>query len=143
VTVTFSDAAHVEKAVRSVREPEEEDDVRSRLGHRVAVSADDPNVFLSAAPEDAAREADRAMRQVLAKHQLTAEFALDRWHPLEEDWVDASVPLPEPPSSWQTSTSVAWRTRTESPSRPGQAGYEARVELRSHRQARTSPPKAA
>ena len=93
-TVTFSDAAHAEKAVQSVRE-HEIDDVRSRLGRRVAVSADGPNVFLSAATEDTAREADRVVRELLAKHQLTAEFALDRWHPLEEDWVDASAPLPE------------------------------------------------
>ena len=32
------------------------------------------------------------MREALAKHRLTAEFAHDRWPPLEEDWVDASAP---------------------------------------------------
>ena len=35
VTVTFRDEADVQQAVRSVREHEVEDDVRSQLGHRI------------------------------------------------------------------------------------------------------------
>jgi hypothetical protein len=51
VTVAFSGAAQVEEVVQSAREHKAEDDVRSQLGHRVAVSADGPDVFLSAATE--------------------------------------------------------------------------------------------
>ena len=86
----------------------------------------DEEVDADAATEDTAREADReadrVVREVLAKHQLTAEVALDRWHPLEQDWVDASARCRKPPSSWQRSTSVAWRTKPRSPSRPGGPG---------------------
>jgi hypothetical protein len=135
VTVTFSDAAHVEKAVLSVREHEVEDDVRRRLGQRVVVSADGPNVYLYAATEDAAREADRVVREVLATHQLSAEFALDRWHPLEEEWVDASVPLPETADQLEAEHERRMEVETEESLATGQAGYEVRVELRSHRQA--------
>jgi len=55
VTVAFSGAAQAEETAQSVREHEAEDDVRSQLGHRVAVSADGPDVFLSAATEDRTR----------------------------------------------------------------------------------------
>jgi hypothetical protein len=52
VTVAFSGAAQVDKVVQPVRGHKAEDDVRSQLGHRVAMSADGPDVFLSAATED-------------------------------------------------------------------------------------------
>ena len=55
MTVALSGAAQVEEVVQSVREHKAEDNVRSQLGHRVAVSADGPDVFLSAATEDRTR----------------------------------------------------------------------------------------
>ena len=64
VTVTFRDEADVQQAVQFVREHEVEDDVRSRLGHRVAMSVDGPAVFLYAGTEDTAREAERVVREV-------------------------------------------------------------------------------
>ena len=59
------------------------------------MSVDGPTVFLYAGTEDAAREADRVVREVLAQQQLSAELTLDRWHPLEEECEDASVPMPD------------------------------------------------
>jgi hypothetical protein len=59
------------------------------------VSTDGPHLFLYAATEDAARAAERAVRKVLAQHQLmTAGLRLDRWHPDEQDWEDAAVRMP-------------------------------------------------
>ena len=55
MTVTLSGAAQVEEVAQSVREHKAEDNVRSQLGHRVAVSADGPDVFLSAATEGRTR----------------------------------------------------------------------------------------
>ena len=55
MTVALSGAAQVEEVAQSVREHKAEDNVRSQLGHRVAVSADGPDVFLSAATEDRTR----------------------------------------------------------------------------------------
>jgi hypothetical protein len=46
VTVTLDDQAHAGRALQSLREHEVQDDVRRRLGHRVAVSSDGPRVFL-------------------------------------------------------------------------------------------------
>jgi hypothetical protein len=135
LTVTFRDEADVEQAVQSVREHEVEDDVRSRLGHRVAMSVDGPVVFLYAGTEDAAREADRLVREVLARHQLSAEFTLDRWHPLEEEWEDASVPMPDTAEQQAAEHRHLMDAETQQSLAAGQAGWEVRVELPSHRQA--------
>jgi hypothetical protein len=94
VTVTLHDQAHAQRAVESVREQEEADDARGRLGYRVAVSADGLSVFLYAGTEDAARGAGRVVRDVLAQQQLSADFALGRWHPLKEEWQDPDTPTP-------------------------------------------------
>ena len=135
VTVAFRDEADVEQAVRSVREHEVEDDVRSRLGHRIVMSVDGPTVFLYAGTEDAAREADRVVREVLAQHQLSAELALDRWHPLEEEWEDVSVPMPDTAEQRAAEHQRLVDTETHDSLAAGQAGWEVRVDLPSHRQA--------
>jgi hypothetical protein len=135
VTVTFRDEADVEQAVGSVREHEVEDDVRSRLGHRIVMSVDGPTAFLYAGTEDTAREADRVVREVLAQHQLSAEFALDRWHPLEEQWEDVSVPMPDTAEQRAAEHQRLVDTETQDSLAAGQAGWEVRVELPSHRQA--------
>jgi hypothetical protein len=131
----FRDEADVEQAVRSVREHEVEDDVRSRLGHRIVMSVDGPTAFLYAGSEAAAREADRVVREVLAQHQLSAEFTLDRWHPLEEQWEDASVPMPDTAEQRAAEHQRLVDTETHDSLAAGQAGWEVRVELPSHRQA--------
>jgi hypothetical protein len=135
VTVTFRDEADVQQAVRSVREHEVEDDVRSRLGHRIVMSADGPTAFLYAGTEETAREADRVVREVLAQHQLSAEFTLDRWHPLEEKWEDVSVPMPDTAEQRAAEHQRLVAAETHDSLAAGQAGWEVRVELPSHRQA--------
>ena len=135
VTVTFRDETDVQQAVQSVRGHEMEDDVRSRLGHRVAMSVDGPTVFLYAGTEDTARETDRVVREVLARHQLSAEFALDRWHPLEEDWEDASAPMPDTGEERAEEHRRLIDAETQQSLAAGQAGWEVHVELPSHRQA--------
>jgi hypothetical protein len=135
VTVTFRDEADVQQAVQSVREHEVEDDVRSRLGHRIVMSVDGPTAFLYADTEDTAREANRVVREVLAQHQLSAEFTLDRWHPLEEEWEDVSVPMPDTAEQRAAEHRRLVDAETQESLAAGQAGWEVRVELPSHRQA--------
>lgn len=136
VTVTLSDTAHVRRAVQSLCEHQVEDDVRRRLGHRVAVSAYGPSVFLYASSEDAAHETDRVVREMLAQHQLTAEVTLDRWHPLEEEWQDASVPMPASDEAQAAAEHQHLiNDETQQSREAGRAGWEVYVELPSHREA--------
>ena len=135
VTVTLHDEAHVGRALQSLREHEVEDDVRRRLGHRVAVSADGPRVLLYAGAEDAAREADQVVRQVMAQRGLGADFALDRWHPVEEQWQDADVPMPQTDEQRQAEHQRLEADETRESLATGRARWEVRVELPSHHDA--------
>jgi hypothetical protein len=135
VTVAFRDEADVQRAVQSVREHEVEGDALSGLAHRVVMSVDGPTVFLYAGTEGTAREADRVVREVLGQQQLSAEFTLDRWHPLEEEWEDVSVPMPDTAEQRAAEHQHLVDYETEESLAAGQAGWEVRVELPSHHQA--------
>jgi hypothetical protein len=135
VTVTLHDEAHVGRALQSLREHEVEDDVRRRLGHRVAVSADGPRVFVYAGTQDAAREADQVVRQVMAQRGLGADFALDRWHPAEEEWQDADVPVPQTDEQRQAEHERLEADETRESVASGHAQFEVRVELPTHQEA--------
>ena len=78
-----------------LRSQDLDDEARKRLGRRVFVSRDGSRLFLYATTEAGTREAERVVRDLLATDRLTADIAVTRWHPVEEAWKDASVPLPE------------------------------------------------
>ncbi|GIU94730.1 MAG: hypothetical protein KatS3mg012_1187 [Gaiellaceae bacterium] len=59
----------------------------------VMVTRDGRHVFLYADTEEQARRAEELVRRLAP----AAEVALTRWHPLEEAWKDASLPLPRTP----------------------------------------------
>jgi hypothetical protein len=129
VTVTLHDEAHVGRVLESVREHEVADDVRRQLGHRVAVSAEGPSIYLYAGTENAAREADRVVRQLTAQRGVTADFAIDRWHPLEEEWESADVPMPQTAEQRAAEHQRLERDETKQSLASGYAQWEVRVEL--------------
>ena len=71
-----------------------DEEARERLGKRVYVSRDGPRLFLYAGTEQQARETEVVARELVAADNLSADFAVTRWHPIEEEWKDASIPLP-------------------------------------------------
>src|SRR5689334_19649089 len=75
-------------------EHEVEEETRERLGDAIAVSADGPRLFLYADTRDAAEQARDLVRSILAKESMSATFALDRWHPLADEWRPGDEPLP-------------------------------------------------
>ena len=98
-----------------------DDDARDRLEGGVMVTRDGPQLFLYAASEVAAREAERTMRELVEADGLSAEIKVTRWHPVEESWRDASEPLPATPE----------QERYEYTAREATEAAEARVEGRS------------
>jgi hypothetical protein len=74
-----------------------DDEARRRLGPSVVVTRDGSRLFLYAADERRVREADNVVRQLVDEDSLTAEIRVTRWHPIEEEWEDISVPLPRTP----------------------------------------------
>ena len=135
VTVTLHDTDYAQRVVESMREGEVQEDARRRLGGRVAVSADGPSIFLYAGSENAAREADRVVRELAAKYELDADFALDRWHPDEEEWESADAAVPRNEQERAAEHERLEEDETRESLATGKAQFEVRVELSSHREA--------
>jgi hypothetical protein len=94
VEVELDDAEHGYSIGERLRAFDLDDAARARLGGRVLVTRDGSRLFLYAANEPDAREAERVVRELAAADELTAEIVVTRWHPVEDAWKDVSVPLP-------------------------------------------------
>ena len=95
VTVDFDDEGDGTQLVEWLSARRLEAAERERLGGRVVVSRDGPRVFLYADEEQQARDAEGFIRAHLSSEGRAANVSLERWHPVEQDWKESSVPLPE------------------------------------------------
>ena len=135
VTISLTGQAHVEQARQSFSEKEVEQDVRTLLGSNIVVGAGDSQIFLYAGTEVAAREAERTAREVLDQQGIEAEFAIDRWHPIEEEWRSPDVAMPQTEAERQAEHQRLEDAETADALASGTAAFQARAELGSHREA--------
>ena len=135
VTISLTGQAHVEQARQSISEQEVEQDVRQRLGRNVVVGAGDSQIFLYAGTELAATEAERTARDLLGQLGFEAEFALHRWHPIEEEWQSPDVAMPQTEAERHAEHQRLEDAETADSVAAGSAMWQARVELESHREA--------
>jgi hypothetical protein len=114
-------------------EHELEDDARSRLGHTLAVevSPGDDAIFVYADSEGPIREAERIVSAVLDEEGVEARVEVSRWHPLEERWEDAAVPLPQTEAERRSETERLAAEQTAD-SQEGGPEWEVRLELPGH-----------
>jgi len=135
VTVDLEDERPVADFVERVQAVEVEGEVLERLGERVVVSHSSDRLFFYADTEEAAREVERLVGPLLSEHGLVdATVEVTRWHPVEEDWRDASVPLPEDPEGIAAERArYEARERQEARER-GWTDFEVRAELPGHRE---------
>jgi hypothetical protein len=94
VEVDLDDEEHGYSLRERLRALDLDDELRERLGKSVVVTRDGPRLFLYSADEQHAREGESVVRDLLAADDLTGDVAVTRWHPIEEEWKDASIPLP-------------------------------------------------
>ncbi|HSK15791.1 MAG TPA: hypothetical protein VK915_06440 [Gaiellaceae bacterium] len=104
---------------------------RDRLGGRVAVSRSGGRVFLYADDESFAREAEGVVRQLLAAEGREAGIVLERWHPIEQEWRDAGVPLPRSESEVRAEHERQQAREAAHSRETGHAEWEVRVSLAS------------
>jgi hypothetical protein len=97
VEVELDDDAHGYSLGERLRSLDLDDHARERLGENVIVTRDGSRLFLYAADEARAREAERVVRELIEADALTADVLVTRWHPAEETWKDATIPLPGTP----------------------------------------------
>jgi len=135
VTISLTGQEHVEQARQTFSEKEVEQDVRQRLGSNIVVRAGDLEIFLYAGTEVAAREAERTAREVLGQLGIEADFALDRWHPIEEEWRSPDVAMPQTEAERKAEHQRLEDAETAEAMASGSASWQARAELGSHREA--------
>lgn len=94
VEVELDDEAHGYPLRERLRALSLDDEARERLGRNVVVTRDGSRIFAYTSTDAQAREAEQVIFRLLADEGLTAELAVTRWHPVAEEWRDASLPLP-------------------------------------------------
>jgi hypothetical protein len=95
VEITLDDEQSGYNLGERLRSQDLDDEARERLGKQIYVSRNGPQLFLYASSEEQARAAEAVVRDLATADGLSAEFrGVTRWHPVEQDWKDASIPLP-------------------------------------------------
>ena len=135
VTVSFDDPATVGWLSDRLRAHRVEDEARVRMGGRVSVSGGGTRVFLYANSAAAAKEAEQAVRGILDEDGLRADFALDRWHPIEERWEDGAQPLPQTASERDAERQRLDADEDAESQASGFAEWEVRVDMPTHKDA--------
>ena len=98
---------------------------------RVIVSRDARMVFLYADTEGRARAAARIVLARLG-HPAEGRVELTRWHPVEQRWEDASVPLPRTDEEFEAEHERRQAREAADSVASGEAEWEVRVELADH-----------
>lgn len=107
-----------------------------RLRGRVIVTRDGSELFAYAGEEEVAREAKRVIEDLLdADDRLNATLALTRWHPVEEAWKDASLPLPETDADYEAERARNLEAEEQEVEATGSYDWQVRVELASTHEA--------
>jgi hypothetical protein len=112
------------------------DDVSAALGDRVAVSRDGDELFLYADTEEAARAAEKVVRDDLAQHGGGGVVELTRWHDEAEEWRPAAEPLPATDAERAAEHAARVAKEDADTASDNVAEWEIRVDLPSHRDAK-------
>jgi hypothetical protein len=94
VEVELDDEEHGHSIGERLRAFDFDDDARDRLGKGIAVTRDGSRLYLYTDREEPGREAARIVSELADAEGLTASIRVTRWHPIEEAWKDAALPLP-------------------------------------------------
>ena len=122
VEVDLDDEEHGYSFRERLRALDLDDKARERLGKGVMVTRDGARLFLYASSEKRAREAGGIVRALVDDERLTADLRVTRWHPVEEAWKDASIPLPATPD--EEAAEYAAREDAEAAEAELEGGYD-------------------
>lgn len=129
VTVDFDDEADGTDLVEWLQAARFEAAERGRFGERVIVSREGARVYLYADAEERAREAQIRVEERLSEAGRAERISLARWHPVAQEWEDASVPLPQTEAEVEAEEDVRQAREAAESLERGYAAWEVRVEL--------------
>jgi hypothetical protein len=138
VTVRLHAGGQAVKAAEHLSAHRVEDEVHERLGGRVILGADGgDDLFLYTHSRDAAAAAQQSVSDLLSGHGLGADYTVERWHPVAEEWEPADVPLPGTAAEVRAEHEELDAEETSESVTGGVALFEVRVQLPSHRESVT------
>ncbi|HEV2997654.1 MAG TPA: hypothetical protein VGX16_00990 [Solirubrobacteraceae bacterium] len=103
---------------------------------RLAVTHEGDHVFLYADSLTSAQSAQGAVERAMHEQGMEGAITLWRWHPLEERWEDAAVPLPSSEEERAAEHARLEQQEIEESRAAGFPEWEVRVTLPSHHDAR-------
>lgn len=103
----------------------------------VAVSHEEGHVFLYADSSEEAGRARAVVEAVLAEQGISADTSSWRWHPEEDRWEDASLPLPSTAAEHAAEHERLEQEETEESEQAGYPEWEVRITLPTRHDART------
>ena len=136
VEVELDDEAHGYPLRERLRALNLDDEARERLGANVVVTRDGSRLFAYTSIEAQAREAERVISELAADEGLTADLAVTRWHPVAEEWRDASLPLPATAEEEEREYEEREAAEQQEASEEGEFGWHVVAELRTRESAR-------
>jgi hypothetical protein len=135
VEVELDDEEHGYSAGERLRAADLDDQARARLGRAVMVTRDGSRLFLYTGELEQARGAERVVRELIEADELTAETRVTRWHPIEEAWKDASIPLPASESDEEAEVAALEAAEAAEAEAEGSFDWHVVVHLSGHRAA--------
>lgn len=135
LTVHLPSEGHASRLTQALHDHRVGTEPKEALGGRVAVSLDGDTVFLYADSEAAARAAQSTVSELLERESIKATCKLERWHPVEEEWQDVSVPFPTSPAATAREHDELERQELAETQATGVAEWELRLEFASHHDA--------
>lgn len=120
--------------LKALREAQVERSQREALG-RVAATCEGDHVFLYADSQMAASMIAGAVQRVMDESGIDGTITSWRWHPLEERWEDASVPLPSTDAQIAAEHEQRIESEDEESAASSYAEFEVRVSLPRHHDA--------
>ena len=132
VTVDFDDEGDGAQFAERLAAFELQAEEREQLGDRVIVSRDGPRVFLYTDAEERARAVHETVSAQIESEGLSALTAFERWHPVEQAWKDASVPMPRTDEQLEAEHERLQEREAAESLEMGRSQWEVRVELASH-----------
>lgn len=136
LTVRLRDGSAAGRAAEHLSGHEAEGEVQRRLGGRVVVgTGGGDELFLYTHSRSAAATARQSVSALLAGHGMEADYSLDRWHPVAEEWEQADIALPATTAELAAERQRLDAEETSESLTSGIAMFEVRVQLPSHRDA--------
>jgi hypothetical protein len=133
VTVRLHEAGQAGQAVTALSAHKVEGEVHQRLGGKVVVGAGDGDVlYLYTHTQDAAAAAQHSVSDLLASHGVAADYSVERWHPVAEEWEPADAALPQTDAAIRAERHQLDAEETSQSLAAGYALFEVRVQLPSH-----------